>query len=239
LSPEQAPFAPLGDAGNPNSPARAFPNAYLETDEPPRRSLFDTLLASLTIAGIGYLGLVILLLSLFTSEYSPITQVASDYGVGTYAVEMNAGFLLAGVGTISLALAGLLSLEGRSARAGSLLFLPAGASLIVNAFFSTDIEGAATTVHGTIHGLGGVVFFITAPVALLLVGHGLGRRRFALTLLAVALGVGALVLDSVMALDAAGFAERVLILVVFSCMILTAVRIRRGAWVPLGDLEGP
>jgi hypothetical membrane protein len=229
LSPEQAPFTPLGDAGNPDSPARAFPNAYLETDEPHKRSLLETLLASTAIAGIGYLGLVILLLSLFTKEYSPITQVASDYGVGTYAVEMNAGFLVAGAGTISLALAGLLSLEGRSARAGSFLFFPGGVALVLNAFFSTDIEGAASTVHGTIHGLGGVVFFITAPVALILVGRSLGRRRFALTLLAVALGIGALVLDSVMALEAAGLAERILIFVVFSCMILTALRILKEA----------
>ena len=180
------------------------------------------------MAGVGYLGLVILLLSLFTTDYNPITQLASDYGTGTYAVEMNAGFIAAGVGTLSLALLGLLDLEGRSARVGSAFFFPAGLALIMNGFFSTDIEGAATTLHGTIHGLGGLVFFTTAPVALLLVGYSFGRRWFALTLLALALGLGSLLLDSAMALDAAGLAERIMILVLFSSMILTAPRITRG-----------
>ena len=226
MSPERPPFTPAGDPHESNIPTgRAFPNAYLETDEPPRRSRVETLLASGAIAGIGYLGLVILLLSLFTTEYSPITQVASDYGVGAYAGEMNSGFLAAGIGILSLAAVGLLRLERRSARAGFALLVPAGAALVLNAFYSTDIEGAARTVHGTIHGLGGVLFFLTAPVALLLVGYGLGRKRFALTLLAVALGASSLVLDSAMALDAAGLAERILILVVFSCMILTALKI--------------
>ena len=208
---------------------RAFPNAYLETDVPRKKSLVETLLASLAIVGVGCLGLVILLLSAFTTEYSPITQVASDYGVGAYAAEMNAGFLLAGVGTISLAVAGLLGMEGRSARAGSALFFPAGAALLLNAFYETDVEGAAQTFHGTVHGLAGVVFFITAPVALLLVARGLGGKRFSLTVLAVALGVGSLVVDTAMALDAAGLAERIMILVVFSCMILTALTIVREA----------
>ena len=208
---------------------RAFPNAYLETDETHRRSLAETVLASVAMAGIGYLGLVILLLSLFTTGYSPITQVASDYGVGTYASEMNAGFLAAGIGTISLATAGLLDMERRSARAGSLLLFPAGVALVLNAFYQTDIEGAVNTFHGTIHGIGGLVFFFTTPVALLLVGYGPGGRRFAVTVLAVALGVSSLVLDAVLALGAAGFAERIMILVLFSCMILTALRILRDA----------
>jgi hypothetical protein len=47
--------------------------------------------------------------------------------------------------------------------------------------------------------------------------------------LAVALGVGSLVVDTAMALDAAGLAERIMILVVFSCMILTALTILREA----------
>jgi len=228
LSPRQVAFTSPRDLHD-SSPqvCRAFPNAYLETDEPPKRSVAETLLASMAMAGVGYLGLVILVLSLFTTEYNPITQVASDYGVGTYALEMNAGFLVAGIGTLSLAAAGLHSLEGRSGRVGSALFVPAGVALILNAFYNTDIEGAVTTVHGTIHGFGGVVFFLTTPIALLLVGYGFGRKRFALTLLAVAVGPGALALDSVLALDATGLAERVVILVVFSCMILTSLKILR------------
>ncbi|MDE1852687.1 MAG: DUF998 domain-containing protein [Thaumarchaeota archaeon] len=205
----------------------AFPNAYVSTDEPPRRSRVRTALCVAAMVGVGYLGLVILGLSLFSTRYSPITQVASDYGVGTYALAMNSGFFLAGVGVISLGWAAFSSADRRSQRIGSVLLFPAGLALVVNAFNPTDIEGAVRTLHGTIHGFGGAVFFFTAPAALLLVTYGLGRRGFFVSLLAFAVAVVLLALDTPLSLNAAGLAERVAILVIFTSAILTSVRILR------------
>ncbi len=205
----------------------AFPNAYISTDEPPRRSALRAALCVTAMVGIGFLGLVILVLSLFSTDYSPVTQVASDYGVGRYALEMNAGFFLAGVGMLSLAVVTMTSNLRRSARVGGALLLPGGVALILNAFYQTDLEGAARTFHGLVHGLGGAVFFFTAPVALLLISAALGRRRFALTLGAFLAVVVALILNSAMALNASGLAERFLIGAVFSSAILTAFRTLR------------
>ena len=207
----------------------AFPNAYISTDEPPRRSVSMTVLCALAAIGPGYLGAVILLLSLFSTEYSSVTQVASDYGVGAFAPEMNSGFFFAGVGVVSLAVVAWASSGKRSGKGGSLLLVSSGLALVVNAFYQTDIEGAATTMHGVVHGVAGAVFFFTAPVALLLITHGLGRRRFVLTAAALLLAAASLALGAAFGLDAAGLEERILILVVFSSFILTAARLLKGA----------
>jgi hypothetical membrane protein len=206
---------------------RAYPNAYVSTDEPPRKPLLTRALGAVAAAGVGYLGLVILLLSLFSSVYSPVTQVASDYGVGTYAPEMNSGFFLAGVGMLSLAVAVFTTSMGRAEKAGAAFLILAGIDLLVDSFFSTDIEGAAATLHGTVHAVAGVAFFISASIGILLVTEGLGRRGFVVTTLAVAVGLVFLILNVALSLDANGLAERIIILVVFTSSIATSVRVYR------------
>ena len=60
-------------------------------------------LARVGALGVSYFGLTILLLSIVDTDYNPISQVASDYGVGRFAIEMNVGFLVGGIGLIALA----------------------------------------------------------------------------------------------------------------------------------------
>ncbi len=54
----------------------------MSVDEPPGRSWTRSALSILAMAGAGYPGGVILMLSLVSDEYNSVTQVASDYGVG-------------------------------------------------------------------------------------------------------------------------------------------------------------
>ena len=211
----------LGATG---SPSLAFPNAYIDTDEPPKRSLVRTALCALSVAGVGYLGSVILALSLFWTQYSPISQFASDYGVGAFGPEMNAGFFLAGAGVVSLALVAP-SGPGSNHRAAAFLLFLDGLCLVASAFFQTDIEGAAATFHGGVHNFAGVVFFITSPVAVMLLGRRFGSRWFFIALAAVAGAVAFVVANGVLGLGATGLAERMVILVVFSGLILTSVRL--------------
>ena len=202
----------------------AYPNAYLSTDELPRRSVVKRGLCLLAAAGISYLGLVILALTFLSTEYSPVTQFASDYGVGTYAFWMNSGFLFAGIGVLSLGAVLVISAGGRAEKAGGALLLPGGVCLVLGSFFATDIEGAAQTFHGLVHGLAGVGFFLTASVGLLLVSSAFGRGRFLLTLAAFVAAAAVLALNSSLGLDATGLTERVAILVIFSTAILTSLR---------------
>jgi hypothetical membrane protein len=218
-----------GRAETREAPAFAFPNAYISTDEAPRRSLGVTVLCAAAIVGVGYLGMVILVLSLIPTGYSPVSQVASDYGVGRFAAFMNAGFVAAGVGVVSLAAVSALSREGRTGKTGSLLLGAAGVSLLLDGLYHADIEGAPVTFNGTLHASAGVAFFFAAALGLLLVSRGISGRRFALTLAALALAFASLVLNSAFALDANGLAERIVILVVFTSAITTAVTfLRRG-----------
>ena len=208
---------------------RAFPNAYIDTDVPPRRSLIRRVFCLAAVAGVAYLGGVILLLTLFWSAYSPITQVASDYGVGAYAAEMNSGFFFAGAGVMALALVVVFSDAARGVRVGGALLLPAGDALVVNAIFQTDVEGAAVTFHGTVHALGGLLFFLAAPLGLILIARGFGRTRFALTLLAFAATVALFVAEGASGYNAGGMGERVLILVTFTSLIYTSASFAREA----------
>ena len=197
---------------------QAFPNAYLETDEPPNRIHWDGITAIVGMLGTTYFGMTILALSLFDSEYNPISQAASDYGVGRFAVEMNLGFFIGGIGLIAFALAVGRKEANFQSRGGSVLFFIAGLVLIMNSYFTTNIEGGPATFHGTIHGFGGFVFFITAPVGTILVSRKFGRGR----LLAAVLGLGVgFILLAVGGLS--GIAERVILLVVFAAVIIASL----------------
>jgi hypothetical membrane protein len=207
--------------------ANAFPNAYVSTDEPPRRSRIRGVLCAVAAAGVAYFGLTMLALSLASTEYNPVSQYASDYGVGAYALEMNLGFFVAGIGFLCLALAGITSSTGRAEKVGSYALLPSGLALLVDAFYHTDIEGAAGTLHGLVHNIGGVVFFSTATFGLLLMSGRLGRRGRALTVLAFLAAYAFLILNGALSLGATGLGERIVILVVFSSAIANSVRIYR------------
>ena len=137
---------------------------------------------------------------------------------------MNAGFLLAGAGVVSLAVVEL-SEPGLQTKAGGLLLVLAGLALVVSGLNQTDIEGAAATFHGQVHNVAGVVFFLTSPVAVVLSSSRFGRRWFAVALSAVAGAAAFVVADGVLELGATGLAERLVILVVFASLILTSARL--------------
>ena len=201
--------------------SRAFPNAYLETDEPPRGLPWKKIIAVAGALGTTYFGLTILALSLLDADYSPISQAASDYGVGRFALEMNLGFFIGGIGLITFASSiGRKSAVLRS-RAGSVLFFIASLMLFMDSYFTTNIEGGPATLHGTFHGFGGLVFFIAAPLGVILFSRKIGRAP----LLAV---TGGLIIGfSLLAFDPglSGLAERVILLVIFSTVVFGSLEI--------------
>jgi hypothetical membrane protein len=200
---------------------RAFPNAYLEVDEPPNRFPWERIAALVAAIGPGYFGLVILVLSFIDTEFNPISQAASDYGVGRFAPEMNLGFFLGGIGLIAFA----WSIGRREAalrsRAGSILFFIAGLVLIVDSYFTTNVEGAPATLHGLIHGFGGFVFFTTAPVGVILISRKFGRRGLLVAVLGMAIGFFLLAINA----GLSGLAERAIILVIFSTVIASSLAV--------------
>lgn len=183
------------------------------------------LLGVIAVVGVSYFGLTILLLSLFTRDYSPITQVASLYGIGPFAVEMNLGFLLTGIGLIAFALANAMQRKDRVSWAGSFLLVIDGLAFAMDSYFTTSPEGAQATLHNTIHGLGGAIIFFTAPIALLLVYSRLGRGKFLVVLAAFIIGVFFEVANSALSLNLGGLAERYLIYFILGSVLFASIGI--------------
>ena len=173
-------------------------------------------LARLAVLGVSYFGLTILLLSLLDPDYNPISQAASDYDVGRFAIEMNLGFLVGGIGVI--AFAWVVGRKGtpRTSKAGSTLFLIAGIVLLMNSYFTTNIEGGPVATHGTIHAFGGLIFFTTAPIGVLLISRKFGHNRLLMAAAGLILGFALLAVNA----GLSGLAERVIILVIFTSVIV-------------------
>ena len=172
----------------------------------------NALLFLIAVVAVSYFGLTILILSLISTDVNPITQVASLYGIGPYAVEMNLGFLIGGIGLIAFALA-----AAQISRVGALILSIDGLVLIVDSYFTTSPEGAPATLHNTIHSLGGAIYFFTAWVGIIMVSRKLGRRTFLPILAAIVFGIIFEIASSV--LSAGGLGERVLLGAIFSSIV--------------------
>jgi len=171
------------------------------------------------ILGVGYFGLAILLLSLFDGEFNPITDVASLYGIGQYAIVMNSGFFIGGMGMISFALTLFIHRTGRSSRVAPFLLFIAGLILMIDSYFTTSLPGSPPTLHNTIHGFGGLIFFLTGPLGVLLVARKIGRIRLLVTIVAVLVGVILLAAP----INTGGLAERIIIWVVLGSVIVDSI----------------
>jgi hypothetical protein len=189
------------------------------TDKNPGAGRSPAVLAVIAILGVGYFGSVILALSLIDGQYSPISEAASLYGVGQYAVEMNLGFFIGGIGMIAYALALGIQNSKRKSRSGATLLLVGGLVLIMDSYFTTNVPGQPGTLHGAIHGAGGFIFFTTGPVGTLLVSRRSGLGQALTTLIGLAIGVVLLIAP----IDTAGLAERIILLVIFASVIFRSL----------------
>jgi hypothetical protein len=185
-----------------------------------------TRILSLTaFSGVSYFGLVILLLSLLDTDYNSITQFASDYGVGRFAIVMNLGFLVAGIGICAFAIANVLQKQRIKSGLGPAFLLVAGGVLIMDSYFTTNVEGGPSTLHGTIHAFGGFFFFITAPLGILLVSRRASPRRTIVTLIGLVTGFVVLAAPD----SATGLAERLILLAIFSSVIVASIDLYRNS----------
>src|SRR3989441_12710622 len=185
------------------------------------------ILALVAALGVAYFGSTILLLSLLTADYNPITQAASDYGVGRFALEMNLGFLIGGIGLVSLALALFLQRTGPTSRVRSILLVIAGLVLVMDAYFNYEPRRGSSHLARNNSRFWRLIFFITAPIGMLLVFRRFGRSKFLTTLVALIIGFLFLVANAVLSLNAGGLAERILLLVVFSSAIAASLTLFR------------
>lgn len=99
-----------------------------------------------------------------------------------------------------------------------MLLLIAGVALFTVGAFPTDVEGAQTTIHGTVHGMLSTLVFTLGPVGMGLISYGYNRKWFFATLLGfVVTSVFAAVVQ--LELGAMGLAERGLIVLLLSWVV--------------------
>lgn len=181
------------------------------------------ILALVAMIGVSYFGLVILLLTLFDGEFNPITEAASDYGVGHFALAMNMGFFIAGVGFVAFALSyTICKMQAKKSKIAPVFLVIAGLVLMMDSVFTTNLPGQSS-LHGTIHGFGGFFFFITAPIGSLLISRKQSLQEFLVTLVSFIIGFAILGAP----INESGLAERIVLLVIFSLVILNSVRLYR------------
>jgi hypothetical protein len=92
------------------------------------------------------------------------TGAISEYALGDYGWLMNIAFIAAGIGFAALALLLKEALrQSRGARAGEALLLISALGWILLGAGNIDPEGADTSWHGVVHGVG---FFLASPASL-------------------------------------------------------------------------
>lgn len=207
--------------------SRAFPNAYVDVEEPPNKSFRNKAIGLAALVGTAYFILVVLVLHLEPTGYDPLTNAVSDYAVGPFALQMQSAFFAGGVGLSCLGVASYLVRGSRREAYGSALILIAGLSLFLVGAFPTDIEGTPTTFHGSMHVALSAVVFIASPAGMLLDSSGMGRKWLWATSAAMALAFLSAFAVSALALNASGLSERLYIGVLVGWWLLASVRILR------------
>ncbi|MDA4124915.1 MAG: DUF998 domain-containing protein [Thaumarchaeota archaeon] len=210
-------------------PVEAFPNAYLEVDEPPNKALRNKALAFIAAGGIGFFALVIFVLHFEPTGYNPLTQAVSDYAVGSFAWEMQLGFYIGGIGLATLGVLNYLSAKARSSKVGSALLFLAGIALFTVGAFPTDLEGTPATLHGIMHSVISQVVFSAGPIGMVLISYAVGRRPFLATLVAWLTAGGFFALVTALSLGASGLAERLFIAVLVVWWFADSVYLSKSA----------
>lgn len=207
----------------------AFPNAYLETDVPPRSWPWTRILSLVSLAGLSCFGLSVLFLHLAPTGYDPIRQAVSDYAVGPFGVFMAIGFFGGGVGVAALGVALLLAASpSRAFNVGTALVLVAGISLFLVGLFPTDLEGSATTFHGMVHSVLSQVVFSLGPIGMLLISFCYGKRWFGVSILIYAVTGAFLAANLALSLGQTGIAERFFILFLLCWWLTASIQAFRG-----------
>lgn len=210
-------------------PTLAFPNAYLETDEPPRTFPWGKVFALVGVLGIASFVLTIAVLHLEPTGYDPVVRAVSEYAVGAYSYQMQFGFFVGGLGLGSLGVASYVTNTDRRARVGSILLFFSGVALFAVGAFPTDLEGAQATFHGTVHLALSAVVFIASPSAMLMISSAISRKWLWATLAALAAVVLIASAELPLSVNYSGVVERIYIGVMVAWWTLASLRILRAS----------
>jgi hypothetical protein len=193
-----------------------------------------SLLATLAIVGQLVLLASALLLPIW-SQYSLIRDNISELALGRYGFIQTAAFVIAGVGTLALALAIRQLTKGSwGSRVGSLLVAVYGAGAILSAVFPTDridspTDMSSLSATGAIHIAVAIASFVSVIVGMFVLTRTFARERSwgSFWRLSVFFPAGSLALIIVQQEGPLiGLLQRALVIVISAWLILVALRVR-------------
>ena len=200
------------------------------TDRPlPTRTL-----ATLALAGLSTFPVLVVLLHLIQrGSYDPVSQAVSELALGRAGWLMAVAFAAAGLGVMGFA--ALIRRTDPGAVAAPVLAVLSGLATVLAAVFRADPETASTT-HGAVHQILGIVSFLTLTIAMFVCARRFRRvpewRSWALpTLVWGLLAVAAFLLvpTDLLGPDRFGIAQRIFLTVWLSWPITLTAYARRRA----------
>jgi hypothetical protein len=189
----------------------------------------------LIIAAAGFWWTVFLMMHIVQPEVDPVRAPGSAYVLGQYGIWARASYLAI---TAALLAAGVgITSRLRKSRATSIAlvaFRIGAAGAVLAAVFPMDYPGPPQTLSGVLHTVGGGVGFLSWISGTVLFTVGI-RKDPAWTRLSDALGVlaaaslvgAAVLITSIAVLGFGGFAQRILLTLLFAWLITVAIHIRR------------
>jgi hypothetical membrane protein len=193
-----------------------------------------TLLARLTLTGIGLYVVLDIIAQALPPHYSPISQAESDLAVGPYGYVMSINFIIRGLLSLAAVQAIRDGLPSASrSRIGEVLLGIWAIGAIILAFSPTDLPGQHPTLHGVIHLLVAVVAFIAGAVGALLISLRLRTdpHMRSVAPAAVAIAAAACFMLLVIGLQVGarhygGLTERLFLGLVLLCLAVVAARLQ-------------
>ena len=191
-----------------------------------------TLAGSAAAFILGYPCFVIAANVVQLGHYDAASQAMSNLALGRDGWLMTLAFISLGFG--NLLMAALVRRLVRRAIVGPALLVASACTTLLSAVFQTDPDGAASTLHGTIHialGIGSFVLVVASMTACSVAylrsssyrGLGIASAIWAV------LQVGAIVLTFVLPSSLFGVGQRAILAVAISWLLTTCVVAFRGA----------
>ena len=174
-------------------------------------------------------------------EYDPVAETVSALEAGPYGWVQQVNFVVLSVLTIAFAIGLHLSIRrSRAGIAGPALLVVSGVGALISAIFPLREDAAGVTYDPGGHLVGGMLFFLTSGVGLVVLSLRLRHDERWVSLAEYTLGAGLAVLvafpvmsflvipDDAPLHDWAGLAQRmVVLLALFPCRIVLSIRLLR------------
>jgi Protein of unknown function (DUF998) len=136
--------------------------------------------ARLSIAGASLFLVLLALLHFLKPEFDPSWRMISEYEIGRFGWLMTLAFLSVALSSVSLFVAIRSQVHTRAGKIGLVILLISALGMTMGGIFTSDPMTATKdqlTMHGNLHGVGGLLGIPTFPIAAMLITFSLLRNR--------------------------------------------------------------